>query len=38
MNVHFPGFDSSGAFWAIMGAMFVVLVAMVSFFRYRDWL
>jgi magnesium transporter len=38
MNVHFPGFDSSGAFWAIMGAMFLVLVAMVSFFRYRDWL
>ncbi len=38
MNVHFPGFDSSGAFWAIMAAMFLVLVAMVSFFRYRDWL
>jgi magnesium transporter len=38
MNVHFPGFDSSGAFWAIMGTMFIVLVAMVSFFRYRDWL
>jgi magnesium transporter len=38
MNVHFPGFDSSGAFWAIMGLMIVVLVAMVSFFRYRDWL
>src|SRR3982751_3335364 len=25
MNVHFPGFDSSGAFWAIMGTMFIVL-------------
>jgi magnesium transporter len=38
MNVHFPGFDTSAAFWGIIGAMLVVLVGMVSFFRWRHWL
>jgi magnesium transporter len=38
MNVHFPGFESTGGFWGIMAAMLVVLTAMVSFFRYRRWL
>jgi magnesium transporter len=38
MNVHFPGYESNGGFWGILGAMLVVLVAMVSFFRYRRWL
>ena len=27
-----------GGFYGIIGAMLVVLVAMVSYFRYRDWL
>jgi Mg2+ and Co2+ transporter CorA len=38
MNVKFPGFDTSAGFWTILSAMIIVLVAMVSFFRYRDWL
>jgi magnesium transporter len=38
MNVHFPGFESTAGFWGIIGAMLVVLTAMVSYFRYRDWL
>ena len=38
MNVHFPGSETSGGFWGIIGAMLVVLVVMVSFFRYRRWL
>ena len=38
MNVHFPGFESTGGFYGIIGAMLVVLVVMVSYFRYRDWL
>jgi magnesium transporter len=38
MNVHFPGFASAEAFWAIMGAMVVVLVGMIGFFRYKRWL
>jgi len=38
MNVDFPGSDTATGFWAIIGAMIVVLVAMVSFFRWRRWL
>jgi magnesium transporter len=38
MNVHFPGFDTAAGFWSIIGAMILVLVAMVSYFRYRRWL
>jgi magnesium transporter len=35
MNVHFPGFDSSEAWWAIVGAMVAVLVGLLGFFRYK---
>jgi magnesium transporter len=38
MNVHFPGFESEAGFWGIVATMLVVLVGMVSFFRYRRWL
>jgi magnesium transporter len=37
MNVHFPGFDTSEAFWAIVGIMVVILVALVGFFRLKRW-
>ena len=38
MNVHFPGYESSAAFWAVLGGMIVLLVAMVAFFRAKRWL
>jgi len=37
MNVHFPGFDSAEAFWAIVGSMVATIVAMVVFFRWKKW-
>ena len=38
MNVGVPGEGDIGAFWAIVGAMFAVLVSMVAYFRHRGWL
>jgi len=38
MNVGVPGEHSVHAFWAIIGLMVVVLVAMVTWFRRRGWL
>src|SRR3954454_4440094 len=38
MNVHFPVFDSTAGFWAVMGMMAVVLLSMLGFFRYKRWL
>jgi magnesium transporter len=38
MNVHVPGEGSVAMFWAIMGAMAVILVGMIWFFRRRGWL
>jgi magnesium transporter len=38
MNVHFPGFDSSEAFWAIIGVMIASIAGMIGFFRYKRWL
>ncbi len=35
MNVSFPGFDTSNAWWAIVGAMVVVLAGVLGFFRYK---
>jgi magnesium transporter len=37
MNVHFPGFDSSEAFWAIIGIMVAAVVLLGGFFRYKRW-
>ena len=38
MNVKFPGFDTAEAWWSIVGAMLVVLVGLLGFFRYKRWL
>jgi magnesium transporter len=38
MNVHFPGFDTASAFWAIIGVMVGIAAALVGFFRYKRWL
>jgi magnesium transporter len=38
MNVGVPGEGESGAFVAVVGAMVVVMVGMIAFFRRRDWL
>jgi magnesium transporter len=38
MNVHVPGQGSTHAFWAVVGAMVVVLTVMVTWFRRRGWL
>jgi magnesium transporter len=38
MNVHFPGFETSEAWWGIIGGMVAALVALLGFFRYKRWL
>ncbi len=37
MNVLFPGEGTSAAFWVILGALIVVLGAMIGFFRWKRW-
>jgi magnesium transporter len=37
MNVHFPGFDTSTGFWAIVGIMVATIVGLGGFFRYKRW-
>ena len=38
MNVHFPGFGTAAAFWAIAGFMLGLAVSLIAFFRYKRWL
>ncbi|HVU77907.1 MAG TPA: magnesium transporter CorA family protein [Gaiellaceae bacterium] len=38
MNVRFPGFDTTWAFWTISVVMAFVLGGLVGFFRYKRWL
>jgi magnesium transporter len=38
MNVHFPGFDTAAAFWAIVGFMVATGIGLVAFFRFKRWL
>jgi magnesium transporter len=38
MNVHFPGYDTTWAFWVIFGGMVGSLVGLLTFFRYKRWL
>jgi magnesium transporter len=38
MNVRVPGEESIAAFWIVVGAMVVILAAMVAYFRRRRWL
>jgi magnesium transporter len=37
MNVRFPGFDTTTAFWAIFGVMVALCGGMIGFFRYKRW-
>ena len=38
MNVHFPGFDTSWAFWTVAGVMLTTAVGLIVFFRRKGWL
>jgi magnesium transporter len=38
MNVHFPGFNGWGAFWASLGLMAATVFGMLAFFRWKRWL
>jgi magnesium transporter len=38
MNVAFPGFGTSHAFWIIVGAMVATAGSLIAFFRYKGWL
>jgi magnesium transporter len=38
MNVAFPGEGTRMAFWVVVGVMFVTIVGMVGFFRWRRWI
>jgi magnesium transporter len=38
MNVRFPGFGTSAAFWVLLGAMLAAAIGMVVFFRLKRWL
>jgi magnesium transporter len=38
MNVQFPGFGTSWAFWTIFAVMAALLASMLAFFRYKRWL
>jgi magnesium transporter len=38
MNVRFPGFETTHAWWAVVGGMLAVLVGLLGFFRYKRWL
>jgi magnesium transporter len=38
MNVHFPGIDTWGAFFASIGLMATIVASMLAFFRWKKWL
>jgi magnesium transporter len=38
MNVDFPGFGTTWAFWTIAAGMVAVIVGLVAFFRFKRWL
>jgi magnesium transporter len=38
MNVHFPGFETATAFWAIVGFMLGLAAGLIAFFRFKRWL
>src|SRR5437764_9529371 len=38
MNVHFPGFNTWGAFWGSVGLMALAIGGMLAFFRWKRWL
>ena len=38
MNVNFPGFGSTWAFWVIFGVMVASFGALLAFFRFKRWI
>jgi magnesium transporter len=38
MNVNFPGFGTTWAFWTITSVMLVALAGLLSFFRHKRWI
>jgi magnesium transporter len=38
MNVHFPGFETAAAFWALAGFMLGLAIGLTVFFRIKRWL
>jgi magnesium transporter len=38
MNVHFPGFETVAAWWAIVAGMVTLAVGLAAFFRYKRFL
>src|SRR3954451_18350528 len=38
MNVRFPGFETSGAFWGILGLMLAIAIGLFGFFKIKKWL
>jgi Mg2+ and Co2+ transporter CorA len=38
MNVHFPGFGTTEAWWGVLGGMIAALAILLGFFRYKRWL
>ena len=38
MNVNFPGFGSTWAFWVIVGVMVASFGALLGFFRFKRWI
>jgi magnesium transporter len=38
MNVHFPGFETAAAWWAIFAGMVALAVSLITFFRLKGWL
>src|SRR5471030_2163211 len=38
MNLNFPGFGTTWAFWTIFGLMAAAFVGMIAFFRHKRWL
>jgi magnesium transporter len=38
MNVHFPGFETAEAWWAVFAVMVTLAVGLAAFFRYKRWL
>src|SRR2546426_3164055 len=38
MNVHFPGFGTVAAWWAIFAGMVALAVSLITFFRLKRWI
>jgi magnesium transporter len=38
MNVHFPGFETAAAWWAIVAGMVTLALGLAAFFRYKRFL